>query len=178
MSRSLAITVLAAVIAAVTAGPASALSTPPSKDPFYTPPASYADAAPGSVLATRQVTVSFAGSPATVAATQILYRTTNQLGKPSATVATLLRPAVPTPLVRLVSYQTAYNGVADTCRPSYALQDGNSAANSVVSTANHQAQRWIDSMVALKPMVQRQNRAARSVAVPRSTICSISRSPP
>ena len=30
------------------------------------------------------------------------------------------------------------------------------------STANHQAQRWIDSIVALKPIVQRQNRAARS----------------
>ena len=46
------------------------------------------------------------------------------------------------------------------------------------STANHQPQRWIDSIVALKPMVQRQNSAARSLAVPRSTICSISRSPP
>ena len=30
------------------------------------------------------------------------------------------------------------------------------------STANHQAQRWIDSIVALKPIVQRQNSAARS----------------
>ena len=30
------------------------------------------------------------------------------------------------------------------------------------STANHQAQRWIDSSVALKPIVQRQNRAPRS----------------
>ena len=46
------------------------------------------------------------------------------------------------------------------------------------STANHQAQRWIDSAVALKPIVQRQNSAPRSKAVPRSTICSISRSPP
>jgi hypothetical protein len=49
---------------------------------------------------------------------------------------------------------------------------------SVVRTANHQAQRCTDSMVALKPMVQRQNRAARSVAVPRLTIWSISRSEP
>jgi hypothetical protein len=48
----------------------------------------------------------------------------------------------------------------------------------VVSTANHQAQRWIDSIVALKPIVQRQNSAARSEAVPRSVIWSISRSPP
>ena len=46
------------------------------------------------------------------------------------------------------------------------------------STANHQAQRWIDSIVALKPIVQRQNSAARSAAVPRSRICSTSRSPP
>ena len=47
-----------------------------------------------------------------------------------------------------------------------------------VSTANHQAQRWMDSIVALNPIVQRQNSAARSEAVPRSVICSISRSPP
>jgi hypothetical protein len=47
-----------------------------------------------------------------------------------------------------------------------------------VRTANHHAQRWMPSIVALKPMVQRQNRAARSDAVPRSTICSSSRSPP
>ena len=37
-----------------------------------------------------------------------------------------------------------------------------------VRTANHHAQRWMPYMVALKPMVQRQKRAARSVAVPRS----------
>ena len=46
------------------------------------------------------------------------------------------------------------------------------------STANHQAQRCTDSNVALKPMVQRQNSAALSEAVPRSVICSTSRSPP
>ena len=46
------------------------------------------------------------------------------------------------------------------------------------STANHQPQRCSDSKVALKPMVQRQNSAARSAAVPRSVICSTSRSPP
>ena len=38
--------------------------------------------------------------------------------------------------------------------------------------------RWIDSAVALKPMVHRQNNAPRSKAVPRSVICSNSRSPP
>jgi hypothetical protein len=37
----------------------------------------------------------------------------------------------------------------------------------VVSAANHHAQRWIDSKVALKPMHQRQNSAPRSAAVPR-----------
>jgi hypothetical protein len=46
------------------------------------------------------------------------------------------------------------------------------------STANHHAQRWIDSTVALNPMVQRQKSAARSAPVPRSTICSSSRSTP
>jgi hypothetical protein len=47
-----------------------------------------------------------------------------------------------------------------------------------VSTANHQAQRWMLSKVALKPMVQRQKIAQRSCAVPRSITCSTSRSDP
>ncbi len=46
------------------------------------------------------------------------------------------------------------------------------------STANHQAQRWIDSAEAQNPIVQRQNSAPRSNAVPRSRICSTSRSAP
>ena len=37
-----------------------------------------------------------------------------------------------------------------------------------VRTANHQAHLWIPSIVALKPIVQRQNNAARSEAVPLS----------
>ena len=35
-----------------------------------------------------------------------------------------------------------------------------------VSAANRQARRWIPFIMALKPMVQRQKRAARSGAVP------------
>ena len=49
---------------------------------------------------------------------------------------------------------------------------------SVVSVANQKIQRWIDSKVALKPIVQRQNSAARSCAVERSTMSWLSRSPP
>ena len=48
----------------------------------------------------------------------------------------------------------------------------------VVRVANQKIQRWIDSKVALKPMVQRQKRAARSWAVERSTMSWLSRSPP
>lgn len=132
MSRRLRVAPLAAAAVLALPGAALASSAPPSQDPFYAPPASYADAAPGAVLATRDVTVSFNGTPATVTATQVLYRTTDQLGRPSATATTIMRPAIPSPVTRLISYQTAYNGVADTCRPSYALQDGNTAANGVV----------------------------------------------
>jgi hypothetical protein len=124
---------LAVALWAVPVSNAAATSIAPGKDPFYTPPASFSTATPGTVLASRDVTVSFAGSPATSSATQVLYRTTDQLGRPAATVATIMRPAVPALPVRLISYQTAYNGVADTCRPSYSLQDGNSAANSTVT---------------------------------------------
>ncbi len=48
----------------------------------------------------------------------------------------------------------------------------------VVSTANHQLQRWMLSMVAFHPIVHRQKSIERSVPVPRSVICSISRSAP
>ena len=61
-----------------------------------------------------------------VPATQALYRTQNQLGQPTATVATIIPPpaAGPPPPTKLLSYQTFYDGLDDSCRPSYTLQGG------------------------------------------------------
>lgn len=128
---------LTAVVALLTlwllASPASAATAPPSEDPFYDQPDGLAAAKPGEILRERNVQAALLSSPGTVAATQVLYRTTNQLGEPSATVATIIRPPVPATSLRLLSYQTAYDGVADTCRPSYALQPGNGGSNAIVT---------------------------------------------
>lgn len=121
------LTPLAAVAAAFCCLPAAATATPapPSSDPFYSYSGSLKNVAEGTVLRTRQVQISVAGTPQTYPSTQILYRTTDQLGQPSVTAATIVEPAgsgvVP---VKLLSYQTFYDGVASTCRPSYTLQGG------------------------------------------------------
>jgi hypothetical protein len=62
------------------------------------------------VLRTRSVPISLAGSPVTLSGTQVLYCTTNQLGQPDATVATIIHPSAPVGSVRLLSYQTFYDG--------------------------------------------------------------------
>lgn len=109
--------VLAGASTASAAGP-----TLPSQDPFYTYSGSLAGVAPGTVLKTRSVTISDFG--ATIAgASQVLYRTTGELGQPTVTVATIIKPVLPG-TTKIVSYQTAYDALGDQCDPSYTLQGG------------------------------------------------------
>src|SRR5689334_6792285 len=119
------------MLAAVCSVPAWAASPPPARDSFYAAPASLATVKPGTVLRSRRVSVALGGGA--LKATQVLYRSTNQVGQPSATAATILRPSRASGPVKLLSYQTAYDGMAATCRPSYALREGNSSANGIVS---------------------------------------------
>ncbi len=105
------------------AGVAVAAPTRPTADPFYRWTGSLTNLAPGAVLRTRSVEVNGGGTSAPYAGLEVLYRTTDQLGQPSATVATVIKPAASLG-VKLLSYQTFYDGVADTCRPSYTLQNG------------------------------------------------------
>jgi hypothetical protein len=119
----------------VLAGAASASAAPPlpSQDPFYEYSGPLAGVAPGTVLRSRTVTIAENGGPTPITATQVLYRTEDQLGNPSATVATVLRPggapsATPSVApVHLVAYQTAYDALGPQCDPSYTLQGGNSS---------------------------------------------------
>jgi hypothetical protein len=125
----------AAVCALVLATPALAAPTLPSQDPFYAYSGSLTGVAPGTVLKTRQVSLSESGTaPLPFRATQVLYRTTSQLGDPMLTVATIVQPLLggvaPT---KLVSYQTAYDALGPKCDPSYTLQGGNSSYSTAVA---------------------------------------------
>lgn len=121
----------ALVVAAVTlAGAAPAIAgtapPPPTSDPFYSYSGSLSAVAPGTVLRSRSVNVAENGSATPIKATQLLYRTTGEQGQATATVATIIRPAVPIGTTKLVSYQTAYDALGSECDPSYTLQGGNS----------------------------------------------------
>jgi Secretory lipase len=116
------------------AGPALAVDKP-SADPFYSyDPAAIAGVSPGAVLRSRAISVPTQGvlPGSDVPGTQALYRTQNQVGQPTATVATIIPPPAsgPPPPTKLVSYQTFYDGLDDSCRPSYTLQGGVPATGS------------------------------------------------
>lgn len=69
---------------------------------------------PGTVLKTRVISYHLLDLPTPVKVAQILYRTTDQVGRPSANVTSVLLPAQG-PATRAISYQSAYdsNNIAD-----------------------------------------------------------------
>ncbi|MCV7226777.1 lipase family protein [Mycolicibacterium komossense] len=106
----------------------------PADDPFYQPPPGFEHAEPGTVLRSRDVEMAFLGLiPQRLAATQLLYRTTDMHGNPEATVTTVLVPAERTPETPcpIVSYQCAIDAVAGRCFPSYALRRGAKAVGAL-----------------------------------------------
>lgn len=99
----------------------------PADDVFYTPPAGFAHARPGTVLRSRDVELAFLGLvPQRIIATQLLYRSTDLNGAPHVAVTTVVAPAERTPErpCPIVSYQCAIDAVATRCFPSYALRRG------------------------------------------------------
>jgi hypothetical protein len=82
------------------------------------------------------VAVAENGSSTPITATQLLYRTVDEQGQPTATVTTMIRPAATVGTPKLVSYQTAYDALGSECDPSYTLQGGNSS----YSTAQQEEQ--------------------------------------
>jgi hypothetical protein len=99
----------------------------PASDPFYTYSAStpLAQITPGTVLKARAVQLVIGGAPTPYSAEQVLYRTTGELGQPTATVATVIKPLAAVGPTKLVSYQTFYDALGSACDPSYTLQGGN-----------------------------------------------------
>jgi hypothetical protein len=135
---------LSPVPASASVGSSSSDGAPsllPSQDPFYSYSGQLASTAPGTVLRSRTVSVSWIGLPTPVTATQLLYRTTTQLGAPTVTVTTVLQPAprVPSLPVRIVSYQMFYDGLGSECDPSYNLQDASIENTSQVEAGNTQS---------------------------------------
>lgn len=109
----------------------------PQNDPFYKPPSGFEKSAPGTVLRTRRIPSklgAFSLFPQNVAnAWQVLYRTTDALGKAEATVTTVLEPHNPDNK-KLLSYQVAEDSANQACAPSYVLQTG-SGIGGVVTQA-------------------------------------------
>lgn len=133
-----------AVAATLALGVASAGAsgpTDPAADAFYRYTGPLTSIAPGTVLRTRTVTVAWAGLPTPISATQILYRTSDQLGQPTVTVTTVLEPAPAAPGVptRILSYQVFYDGLGSTCDPSYNLRVASLENLSQVEAGNTQS---------------------------------------
>jgi hypothetical protein len=124
--------VLAAVVAtamgALAPGERVGAAVPtPANDPFYQPPAGYSAAANGTVLRERAITPLALGAPMPARGWQLLYKSVDESGNPTAEVATVLVPLVPwlgSGPRPLVSYQTAEDSVGSQCAPSYALRSG------------------------------------------------------
>ncbi|KAG6009211.1 hypothetical protein E4U21_003064 [Claviceps maximensis] len=102
-------------------------TTTPADDAFYSLPDDLAAAKPGAILRTRK-------PPASIAAFrfarqnlkdshQILYRSTDNFGNPTATVLTVLVPFNAN-FRKIVSQQAAEDAPCPKCAPSYSLQRG------------------------------------------------------
>lgn len=127
MLRYLPRVVLLALALATLVGAAPARAAYPTADPFYAAPSDLASYAPGAVIRSRAVRLRAASLTVPYRSFQVLYRTADRAGQPTATVASILLPRSRPARVqdrRLVSYQTAYDGLSPACRPSYTLQNG------------------------------------------------------
>lgn len=125
---SLLVTVLAVSLALLAAPTRAAERIPvPEDDPFYAVPPDIAAHDNGDVLASRTVDAHAFEVPLRAQAWQVKYRTEDRRGRSTATVTTILVPDAawtgdgPRPLL---SYQTAEDGVAGKCAPSYAYRAG------------------------------------------------------
>lgn len=128
MKRLLALLLTAVTALALSTSPTQAGPVPvPEDDPFYAVPADVASYADGAVIAARRITAIAYVVPVPADSWQILYKTRDAKGAPTATVTTLMVPRTawsgtgPRPLL---SYQTAEDGVAGRCAPSYGLRAG------------------------------------------------------
>ena len=105
----------------------------PTDDPFYRYPADLSGLTPGTVLKRRPIGLGILTSEPGLEASQVLYRTTGELGQPAATVATIIEARGPGRLRGVVSYQDPYDGLGPQCDPSYNLRAGVAPIDPVVT---------------------------------------------
>ncbi len=126
-----AATTFAAAAPAAQAAPSAraAGSVLPSQDPFYTYTGStpLSEIAPGTVLKKRSASLALEGLTVPVSTEQVLYRTTGELGQPTVTVTTIIRPLLSLLGPNIVAYQMAYDSLGSECDPSYTLPGGNNS---------------------------------------------------
>lgn len=114
--------------------PDSAITEPilPKQDPWYSAPDNFESAKPGQILRKRVAPGNLTQATGNCSATHnILYRTTDSLGKPSWAVTTLFIPQRRSPCSiqpksagALMSYQIPYDSANLNDSPSYALYSG------------------------------------------------------
>jgi Secretory lipase len=129
---ALAVLITPSIVARAIADPntpatASAGLLPPDQDPFYRAPADIASAAPGRIVASREVTAQLSPLPVPVRSWQIAYRSNSQAGQPVLAVTTLISPTDEwkKPGKRpIVSYQVPEDSVGSVCAPSYNIVRG------------------------------------------------------
>ncbi|MCW2784356.1 MAG: hypothetical protein JWP74_873 [Marmoricola sp.] len=114
-------------------GSVSARSSAKAPDPFYAPPKGFGHKAPGTILRARQVHPTLFSMASKNAAWQLLYRSTDQYGKPMAIVTTVVAPVGKA--TGILSYQIATDSSAPRCAPSHEVTDYQDLPSSVLLAA-------------------------------------------
>ena len=112
------------------AGTAAAVPEP-KDDPFYKYDGPL-EMDPGTVLRTRRTTYHVLGVQTALKATQLLYRSTNQGGNPTANVTSIISPLVKPNKTKVLSYQSAYDSLNQSDEPSYAISGGDPTLTRIV----------------------------------------------
>ncbi|MDX6285173.1 MAG: hypothetical protein QOG53_658 [Frankiales bacterium] len=132
-----------------TAG-ASGPPVTPDHDPFYTYTGSIPlkQIPPGTVLKQRSVKLALGGRSTPVNAQQLLYRTTGQLGQPTVTVTTVIKPTSGPLKPHIVEYLSFYDGLGAQCDPSYTLAGGSETDSATQQQAEEEGMliNWYLSM--------------------------------
>jgi pimeloyl-ACP methyl ester carboxylesterase len=112
-------------VAVGSVGTTPAAVPPPNQDPFYRYSGDLGAIRPGTILKERSVELVLAEDTQTpVRAEQLLFRTSNELGRPALAVTTVIPPVTGPVHPKILSWQPFYDSLGDTCDPSYVLRGG------------------------------------------------------